>query len=117
MFTLLMIVHVVACLILIAVILLQAGRGGGLAESLGGAEAQSVLGTQAPVLLKKATSISAIVFLVTSLVLGMMTARRGRSIFSNMNLPAGGAVPTVPFETASQETPEVPVTEDAPQGK
>ena len=111
MFAILMIVHIIACIVLIAVILLQAGRGGGLAESLGGAEAQSVLGTQAPTILKKATTISAIVFLVTSLVLGMITARRGRSILTNMKLPAG-AIPTVPAEKATQEAPEVPQPED-----
>jgi preprotein translocase subunit SecG len=110
MFIVLMIVHIIACLVLISVILLQAGRGGGLAESMGGAETQSVLGTQAPVLLKKATSVSAIVFLVTSLVLGMITARRGRSIFTNMNLPAGTQVPT---QSAPKDVPEVPVAEDA----
>jgi preprotein translocase subunit SecG len=70
-------------------ILLQAGRGGGLTEMFGGGEmAQSVLGTQAPVILKKATTVSAIVFLVTSLLLGMVTARRGRSLFAGARFPA-----------------------------
>jgi len=78
----------VVCLILISVILLQAGKGGGLTETFGGGEAtQSILGTQAPVILKKATTVAAVAFLVTSLVLGMVTSRRGRSLLSGMRMP------------------------------
>jgi preprotein translocase subunit SecG len=86
MFILLLVIHVMACIILIAVILLQAGRGGGLSEAFG-SETQSLLGTQAPVVLKKATTISAIVFLVTSLLLGIVTARKGRSLFQQQGFP------------------------------
>ena len=75
-----------ACIVLIAVILLQAGRGGGLSEAFG-SETQSLLGTQAPVVLKKATTISAIVFLATSLLLGIVTARRGKSLFQQQGFP------------------------------
>jgi len=75
------------CLILISVILLQAGKGGGLTEAFGGDSSQSILGTQAPVLLKKATTVSAVAFLVTSLVLGMVTARRGKSLLAGMRIP------------------------------
>jgi len=78
----------IVCLILISVILLQAGKGGGLTETFGSDGAQSILGTQAPAILKKATTVSAIAFLVTSLVLGMVTARRGRSLLNGMRMPA-----------------------------
>ena len=86
MFTVILIIHIIACVVLVAVILLQAGRGGGLSEAFGG-ETQSLLGTQAPRVLKKATTISAIAFLVTSLLLGMITARRSRSLFQRQMLP------------------------------
>jgi len=79
---------VIVCLILIATILLQAGKGGGLTDMFGGGDAaQSVLGTQAPALLKKITEGSAIAFLITSLILGMVTARRGRSLFERTQMP------------------------------
>ncbi len=81
MFAFLIVVHIVVCIILIAVILLQAGKGAGLTEAFGGGETiQQVLGTQAPVVLKKATAVSAILFLVTSLLLGMVTAMTGKSL-------------------------------------
>ncbi len=85
MYYFLIFVHVVTCIFLMATILLQAGRGGGLTDS-GGDTAQSVLGTQAPSVLKRATEVGAVLFLVLSLVLAMMTTRRGKSIFEGKNV-------------------------------
>lgn len=101
MYIFLIIVHVIICLILIATILLQAGKGGGLTEMFGGDTAQSVLGTQAPSILKKATEIAAVGFLVTSLVLGMVTARRGRSLFEGAkfaDVPTAGKAGVTPIQ-------------------
>ncbi|MFH1799064.1 MAG: preprotein translocase subunit SecG [Candidatus Omnitrophota bacterium] len=109
MYILLMIVHIIACLVLIAVILLQAGKGGGLTEMLGGDSAQSLLGTGAPILLKKATTVCAVVFLVTSLLLGMVTARRGRSLFDKMNFPVKVSAPL-----SAAPVGEVPLTVEVP---
>ena len=106
MFIVLLVIHVIACMVLIAVILLQAGRGGGLSEAFGGSETQSLLGTQAPVILKKATTISAIAFLITSLLLGMLTARRGRSLFQQMRSPV---MPTPVSQPVEGQT--VPVSQ------
>jgi len=86
MYHILLAIHIITCIFLISTILLQAGRGGGLTDSFGGG-AQSLLGSQAPAVLKKATEISAIVFLVVSLLLAMFTARRGKSLFQQMNVP------------------------------
>ncbi len=121
MYIFLIVVHVIVCFVLIATILLQAGRGGGLTEAFSG-ETQSVLGTQAPAVLKKATEVSAIVFLITSLVLGIVTARRGKSLFERGNLPtmtvtqqevqgpaAAGPEEAVPVESL----PVVTATENA----
>ena len=57
-------IHVIASLVLIAVILLQAGRGGGLSETFGGSSTQTILGTKTSVFLKRATAASAIIFLL-----------------------------------------------------
>lgn len=106
MYIALIIVHVILCIVLIVTILLQAGRGGGLTEMAGGDTAQSVLGTQAPALLKKVTEVSAVGFIVTALVLGMVTARRGRSLFEGSSLPPVSSsqemsLPVVPEPEAS----------------
>ena len=78
MYTVILIIHLSVSLILIAVILLQAGRGGGLAEIFGGG--QSILGTRAATVLTKTTTTCAVIFLLTSLTLAMFSARQGRSL-------------------------------------
>ena len=114
MYIILIAIHIIVCLVLIATILLQAGRGGGLTEMFGGGEtAQSILGTQAPTFLKRATEISAVIFIITSLALGMVTARRGRSLFDRAQFPAApvaaqqkAAPLTVPAGTGSDASEE-----------
>ncbi|MDD5422184.1 MAG: preprotein translocase subunit SecG [Candidatus Omnitrophica bacterium] len=74
--------HVIVSLILIAVILLQAGRGGGLSETFGGSSTQTILGTKTSVFLKRATATSAVIYILTCLILAVMTSHRGRSLVS-----------------------------------
>ena len=76
-------IHVVVCLVLILVILLQAGRGQGLAgPNFGSGNVQSLLGTRAADFLTKATSVSAICFLFTCIGLNFIESQRSRSLFS-----------------------------------
>lgn len=89
-------VHVLASLMLIAVILLQAGRGGGLSESFGSSSTQSILGTKTSVFLKRATAASAVIYIITCLSLAVMTSHRGRSLVMSrpaLPLAAKGSVP------------------------
>ncbi|MBI4387588.1 MAG: preprotein translocase subunit SecG [Candidatus Omnitrophica bacterium] len=83
------IVHVIVCFILILVILLQAGRGSGLSWGSFGGTPQSFLGTKSTSILAKATSISAIIFLVTCISLNILETKKSRSLFSG---PQGGTV-------------------------
>lgn len=105
MYLILVFIHIIVCVFLISVILLQAGRGGGLNEAFGGT-AESLLGTQAPTVLKKATEIGAILFIVMALLLGVVTARTSRSLFQQMKVPAAPlkAMPAVPAQTAAKAT-------------
>lgn len=117
MYIVLIVIHMIVCCVLIATILLQAGRGGGLNEMFGGGETmQSVLGTQAPVILKKATTVSAIVFILTSLLLGMITARRGKSLFEGTRVPPATTVPASPVSVPQEAPPpaEVPPPQEVP---
>jgi preprotein translocase subunit SecG len=70
MVTLVTIIHVIVCLFLILVILLQAGKGGGMGAAFGGAGTQTVFGGRgAATFLSKVTSVMAFMFVFTSLVL------------------------------------------------
>lgn len=100
-------VHVIASLILIAVILLQAGRGGGLSESFGGSSTQTIFGTKTSVFLTRATTVAAVVYIITCLTLAVMTGHRGRSIVAKESLthPAGGQPAGVPRPLPTDDFP------------
>jgi len=78
-------IHIAVCFILILVILLQAGRGAGLSWGSFGGDPQSVFGTKSAGFLKKATSISAILFLLTCISLNVLESRKSKSLFTNGN--------------------------------
>lgn len=78
------IVHIVVCLMLVMIILLQPGRGMGLSgSSLVDSSSQSVFGTKTADVLTKATTVAAILFMVTCIGLSALTARKSRSLYSN----------------------------------
>ena len=108
LYGLILVVHVLACFFLVAVILLQAGRGGGLAEAFGGA-AQSVLGTRGAAYLTRATTVFAVVFMLTSLTLAILSAQRGRSLMEAAATRAAAVKPP-----AAEEKTGTPATTEAP---
>jgi preprotein translocase subunit SecG len=76
MYTLLLIVHVIVCLFLIIVVLLQSGKAADLAGAFGGMGSQTAFGPRgSATLLSKATTISAVLFMVTSLSLSILATR------------------------------------------
>jgi preprotein translocase subunit SecG len=112
-------VHVVVSLVLVFVVLLQAGRGGGFSDMLGGGQPQSLFGTQTNAFMVKATEVCAVVFILTSLTLGILSTQKGKSLVGKQPLPGAirSEVPTVPQPpTAPPKLPEAPplVPESAP---
>jgi preprotein translocase subunit SecG len=85
-------IHVVVCFILILVVLLQSGKGADLAGAFGGGGTQTAFGSRGPAsFLSKATTISAIIFMITSILLsGLSTGGTAKSLMDNVK---GGAVP------------------------
>src|SRR2546427_11498244 len=78
-------VHVFACVALVVSILLQSGRGGGLAGAFGAGSSQTLFGGRgAATFLTRASTALAVVFFVTSLTLGLSSSRQtvptGRSL-------------------------------------
>ena len=93
----LLIVHVFVSLVLIFVILLQAGKGEGLSESFGGAS-QQLFGTKSSAFLNRATSVCAILFLATCLSLGILSSHGRRSLMETVP-PKASKVTVTPKTT------------------
>lgn len=89
MSVLITIIHVFVCVILILAVLLQSGKAADLAGAFGGMGSQSVFGPRgAATLLTKLTTISAILFMITSLGLWIISSRgTTRSVLSGEEAP------------------------------
>src|SRR5712692_8842642 len=96
-YTLLTIVHVLVCLFLIVVVLLQSGKAADLAGAFGGMGSQTAFGPRgSAMLLSKATTASAILFMITSLSLSILATRNagvGSTILDKHPAPASAKQP------------------------
>ena len=74
------VVHVFVCIILILVVLLQSGKSADLSGAFGGGATQTAFGSRGPAsFLSKMTTIAAVVFMLTSIGLSMMSSTRAES--------------------------------------
>ncbi|HEY2842324.1 MAG TPA: preprotein translocase subunit SecG [Bryobacteraceae bacterium] len=78
MVILITVIHVIVCLILVVVVLLQSGKAADLAGAFGGMGSQTVFGPRgSATVLSKATTISAVMFMITSMTLSILATRGG----------------------------------------
>ena len=78
MFILVVIIHVLVCLIIIGLVLLQAGKGADIGSAFGGSGSQAVFGSMGtPTVLGKITTGVAIVFMLTSFWLAILRRQAG----------------------------------------
>ena len=113
----LIIVHVIVCFILIMVVLLQSGKAADLAGAFGGGGSQTALGSRgAATVLTKATTIAAVLFMMTSLGLALIGSRRGGgSVLDESASPAQAApVTPTPQEQAPADTGAAPAPAASP---
>src|SRR5215468_3209659 len=98
MIILLTIFHVLVCVFLILVVLLQQGKGADWAGTFGGGGSQTVFGARgAGTVLSKATTAAAIVFMITSLALAILIARpSGSSVINEKAVPKTQPAPVQP---------------------
>jgi len=102
---LLIIIHIVVCIALIMIVLLQTGKGADMGAAFGGGSSQTLFGsTGASTFLSKATTGAAIIFMVTSLGLAYLSSHRsgGQSVVTNT--PAPVTTPAVPATTTPPAT-------------
>jgi len=119
-FAVLLVLHVLICLVLIGVILLQSGEAADLAGAFGGSGSQTAFGPRgATTFLSRATTWCAIMFMFTSLEMTLhvstSTAGPGGSVLEQFSRPAPAApaqpgTPAVPATTPGQPAP----TQSAP---
>ncbi len=88
--TFLTVLHVMVCLVLILVVLLQRGKGSDIGAALGGGGSNTVFGSRgAGNFLTKLTTASAVLFMLTSLSLSYITTQEGQlQIFDEEPVPA-----------------------------
>ncbi len=118
MFTALVVVlHVIVCLFLILIILLQTGKGADIGAVFGGGSSHTVFGSSgASSFLSRLTVAAAVTFMVTCIVLsyfaGKTTSLEGSIIqeqsASRMPGPGEGPKETIPDSATRQETPSAP---------
>jgi len=107
----LMFVHTTTCVLLIAVVLMQSGRGGGLTETF--ASAESMFGAKTNQMMVKMTTILAGIFLVTSLTLAYFSAKKDQSLVGSMMTGQDKEVQeiTIPIPPVSPTTTPSPAAE------
>ncbi len=101
---LVLVLHVIACLFLIGVVLLQQGKSQDLASAFGGGGTQTAFGPRGSAnVLSRATTVLAGLFMVTSLALSMLRPHES-SILDRVNgpspAPAASARAGAPIKTA-----------------
>jgi len=80
--------HVVVCIALILIVLLQAGKGADMGAAFGGSS-QTIFGSSgAGGFMEKLTAVAAIIFMLTSLTLSYFSAQQsGSSIMEEVSKP------------------------------
>jgi len=70
-------IHILVCVFMVIVVLLQSGKSADVAAAFGGMGSQTAFGPRSAAnVLTKATTWSAVIFMVTSITLSVMMSRR-----------------------------------------
>ncbi len=107
-------VHVLVCIILCLVVLLQSGKGADIAGAFGGGGSQTAFGSRGPAsFLSKMTTVAAIVFMLTCLGLSMITTRREAT--SVMDTAKGAPAPASKAPAPTKSASPAPTQEQIQQ--
>ena len=101
------ILHVIMCFAIIAIVLLQAGKGADIGSAFGGAGSQAVFGSMGtPTVLGKITTAVAIVFTLTSFSLALLGGdRSGSAVVRERPRPASSPAAPAPAAPATPAPP------------
>ena len=108
------IVHILVCLLLIMIVLLQTGKGADMGAAFGGGSSQTLFGSAGPAgFFTKITTGVAIIFMVTSIGLAYMYSHRTGSSAVKETRPQKSA-PAEPPTPVEKGTPIQPAPQQAP---
>ena len=108
MYILVIVIHVIACSILITAILLQSGKGGGLAGLFGSGPTQTIFGARASTFLTRVTTAAAVAFLLTCISLTILSKGKSKSL-----LEEGGVLTEeLVKENSEVSEPELPISQE-----
>jgi preprotein translocase subunit SecG len=103
MITILTIIHILVCVFMVSIVLLQHGKGADIGATFGGG-GQSLFGTEGPVpLMNKITTAAAILFMVTSISLAYISSHRSTS-----SVMGGYPPPAAPVQQATPPIEQLP---------
>jgi preprotein translocase subunit SecG len=106
MVILLTVIHILVCFFLVIVVLLQSGKAADLAGAFGGMGSQTAFGPRgSATILSKATTIAAIMFMLTSITLSIAATRQGAASGTVLNKSGR---PTTKQSAPAQKAPAAP---------
>jgi preprotein translocase subunit SecG len=114
---LLIIIHLFVCFFLITIVLLQSGKGAEMGAAFGGSS-QTIFGSRgAATFLNKLTTISAIVFMITSFTLAVVTTKGSSVVKTKPSAQEQKAIPQTPgpIQGTGVQPAQPPVQQQAPQ--
>ena len=114
----LVILHVIVCLVLIGVILLQSGQAADIAGAFGGSGSQTAFGPRgAATVLSRATTWCAVMFMFTSMALAVHVSTTsggaGRSILEQFSKPAPKSAAPAPIPPSQVPPAQQPPAQPA----
>lgn len=116
MATFVLIIHLIVCVFLIFIVLIQSGKGAEMGAAFGGSS-QTLFGARgAATFFSKMTTVAAIVFMITSLTLAVFTVKGGSVV--KKTAPAAteqkSAIPQGPSGPLQAVQPGSPAEQQAP---
>jgi len=102
-------VHILVCFFIIIVVLLQSGKSGDISAAFGGQGSQTAFGPRgAASALSKATTWSAVAFMITSITLSVYASKRTGAPGSVLQGVKSQPVKTQPAPTPAPTNPPAP---------
>lgn len=107
--TLIILVHVIVCIALVAIVLLQSGKGAEMGAAFGGASQTLFGGSGGSSFMSKLTTGAAVVFMITCILLSMTS----RHVFREGNSIMNGAPAPITRQQAKPAAPAQPPVPEA----